>query len=514
MVPIRRILQNVPVELVAGDINTEIAGVEHHSGRIEPNMLFVLTLDDSQSARRYLLEAIERGAKGVVVKPSIIPFLQHISYNCVVLVTQEPRKSLGLLLKNWYNAPDEKLFVVGVTGTNGKTTTTWFLQQLLAALNVPAAIIGTLGMVEDRKISETGYTTPEPVLLWKLLHRSAISGYRAVAIEVTSHALDQGRVEGVSFDAAVFTNLSRDHLDYHRTMEAYFEAKARLFTSLNSSALAVLNGEDPYGRRLQAYTKARVLYYGREEGLDISIRDWCVEDEGAIVICEILGSTVTFRFPYPAQFLLFNALAAIGTLIGSGYPIEQILPHISSLRLPPGRMQRIDMPTGVSVYIDYAHTPDALRCVLRQLKEIVQNTNTRLFCLFGCGGERDVGKRAEMGKIAAALADQVILTTDNPRNEDPLRIVQDILQGIPKEEHHKIRIELDRKKAIFETLQSAGERDVVLIAGKGHEQFQIIGSRRIPFSDASIVEEWIRQSGVSDNTDVASSAEDLFSECS
>jgi len=387
----------------------------------------------------------------------------------------------GFIAHEFYGRPSESLWICGVTGTNGKTSCSQWLAHLLSLNDIRTGVIGTLGSGLPNALSEIPNTTPDALELHRMLAEFKSGGAQAVAMEVSSHGLDQGRLNGVAFDCALFTNLTHDHLDYHGTLEAYAEAKARLFDAPGLAA-AVLNLDDPFGARLAKRLAARgvrTIGYslsGEPAAESISVS----KIEGQKVEIESTWGSAAASIPQLGRFNVANALGVLGCLVAKGIAFAEGVKLLESLPQVAGRMQQIgDRPL---VVVDYAHTPDALDQVLSALKPVAQARGGRLVAVFGAGGGRDRAKRPVMGRVAAARADRIVLTSDNPRGEDPQAIIAAIREGVSGD----CAVELDRAKAISFAIASADAADVVLIAGKGHEGFQEIAGRRLPFSDAEV----------------------------
>lgn len=397
------------------------------------------------------------------------------------LVVREGRRAAAVAAAAWYDDPSRALRLLAVTGTNGKTTTVGMLRHLFDAPDAPAASIGTLGVLTGSAglvvPGGSGLTTPGPVELQRVLRLLADRGVRTVAMETSSHALHQRRIEGVRFEAAVFTNLTRDHLDYHGTMEAYFAAKASLVEWLAPEGVAVVNADDPAWASLAV--PGRRVTFGLEPGADVRAEALAFDGRGSRFVLRALGAAAEARLPLLGDFNIANALAAAATALALGRPMGQVTHALGTLPQVPGRLERLaDAPT---VLRDYAHTPDALE---RAITAVRPFTPGRLRVLFGCGGDRDRGKRPAMGAIAERLADVVYLTSDNPRTEEPERILDDIEAGMTRRTHRRIE---DRRAAIAAALAEAQPGDVVLLAGKGHETYQIRGTVAQPFDEAEIV---------------------------
>ncbi len=387
----------------------------------------------------------------------------------------------GFVAHEFYGRPSESMWVCGITGTNGKTSCSQWLTHLFSLKEIKTAVVGTLGSGFPPDLNSVDNTTPDALELHRLLAEFKTAGAQAVAMEVSSHGLDQGRVNGVAFDCALFTNLTQDHLDYHGTLTAYAEAKARLFDAPGLAA-AVLNLDDPFGAQLARRLAARGLrtigysLTGESAAEFISV----ARLEGQTAEIKSSWGSAEVAIPQLGRFNVANALGVLGCLVAKGIAFEEGVRLLEALPQVAGRMQQIgDRPL---VVIDYAHTPDALDKVLSALRPVAQARGGRLVALFGAGGGRDKAKRPVMGSVAAARADRVVLTSDNPRGEDPQAIVDAIRAGVSGD----CVIELDRAKAIDAVIGSAEDADVVLIAGKGHEGFQEIAGRRLPFSDAAV----------------------------
>ncbi|MGM0535920.1 MAG: UDP-N-acetylmuramoyl-L-alanyl-D-glutamate--2,6-diaminopimelate ligase [Pseudomonadota bacterium] len=397
------------------------------------------------------------------------------------------REALGELGQLLFAVPRE-LELVGVTGTNGKSSVTHYLAELSLALGVDAGLIGTLGHGRPGCLAAGQLTTPGPLALQAALGDLAADGVRRVAMEVSSHALEQGRLDGCRVHAAVFTNLSRDHLDYHGSMAAYAAAKARLFRR-HELALAVVNGDDPLARLMLAgvHPDVRVLAVGEEEAVTLRVIDWMPHAEGQRALIATPEGERVLELGLMGRFNLDNVLLAMATLLGLGHSLEALLSAAADLSPVPGRMQRLSRPGAPTVVIDYAHTPDALDNALSALRSHLPG-NGRLWCLFGCGGDRDAGKRPLMAAVARRLADVVVVTDDNPRHEEPAEIRAGILAGLDGADRTGVLELADRGAAIARVLAEAGPGDVVLIAGKGHEDYQESAGIRHPFSDLAEAE--------------------------
>ncbi|MGQ9656555.1 MAG: UDP-N-acetylmuramoyl-L-alanyl-D-glutamate--2,6-diaminopimelate ligase [Fimbriimonadales bacterium] len=489
------LMQGLPILEAHGD--AEIRGVSVDSRRVEKGDLFVALVGRQQDGHRFIADALQRGAVAVLVQqpaPLPVPEVPRVR-------VPDTREALWRIAQRLYGDPTQHLLTVGVTGTNGKTTTTHMLQQILVAHGLPTVLIGTLGArIEypegQRQVlaQEGEFTTPEVYQLQALLQQAHAQGAQAAVMEVSSHALDQRRADGVRFDIGVFTNLTQDHLDYHGTMEQYAAAKLRLFTDLARQSgkpfRAVLNIGDAWGMRFAAQAHGAVYTYDETEHAQVrATRVVYGRDALRFWVQTTLAhpSEIEMYTPLVAPYNLNNALAAITAALALHIPLETVQRGLANLSRVPGRFERVPINADYTVIVDFAHTPDALERVL-QAGRMLQPT--RLTVLFGCGGDRDPTKRPRMGKIAAERADRVIITSDNPRTEDPQQILEQILAGVPGALRSKVAlVEVDRRRAIEYALHTAQAGELILLAGKGHEPYQIVGTEKLPFSDIEVAKE-------------------------
>jgi UDP-N-acetylmuramoyl-L-alanyl-D-glutamate--2,6-diaminopimelate ligase len=463
-----------------------VHGIAADSRRIGPGDLFLACAGRREHGVRYAAQAVQAGAAAVAWEPA--PGVAPPEVGVPVVPVPGLGRLLGAIADGWYGAPSAALTVAGVTGTNGKTSCTWLVAQAAEALGTRCALIGTVGAGFPGALEPAELTTPDAVAVHGTLARLRAAGARAAAMEVSSHALDQGRVDAVRFDVAVLTNLSRDHLDYHGDMAAYGDAKARLFLE-HAPRAAVLNCGDELGRALAARVPARteLVLVSPQDPVPARAR-WlaaaAVAGSEAGLRIDVRGSfgECVLRSPLLGAFNADNLLAALGVLLAWGHPLADAAGALAAARPPPGRMERFGGGAAPLVVVDYAHTPDALA---KALAAVRAHCTGEVWCVFGCGGERDPGKRPLMGAVVEQHAEHVIVTNDNPRGEEPARIVADILAGMRAPE--RALVELDRRAAIERAVRDARAGDAVLVAGKGHEDYQTIGTRRIPFSDRAIV---------------------------
>ena len=456
-------------------IKTSVKNITSDSRKVQSGSLFLAYPGDKSDGRNYIADAIKNGAYAVLWESD------SFEWNAEWDVENKPIKQLraqaSTIASQFYNNPSTRMWMIGVTGTNGKTSISQWLSQCFNHLGNKTAVIGTLGNGLPNQLSATENTTPDAVLLQEMLADYVKQDVKTVVMEVSSHGLHQGRVKGVHFDVAVLSNLTRDHLDYHGSFEAYADAKRRLFVE-NELKCAVLNADDEFGRKLEAELTGAgtpVMCYGIDSG-DVRAIELHFENTHFTFYAHTPFGNAPVKANLIGRFNVYNVLAVLATLLASKVSLDDALEAISHIQSAAGRMQTMgggDLPL---VVVDYAHTPDALEKVLLTLKA---QTSAKLICIFGCGGNRDAGKRALMGKIASEIADTVVVTSDNPRDESPDKIIQDIVGAM----QGNYAIEEDRAKAISIGILSAKPHDIVLIAGKGHEDYQEIAGKKQHFND-------------------------------
>jgi UDP-N-acetylmuramoyl-L-alanyl-D-glutamate--2,6-diaminopimelate ligase len=459
-------------------LNVPITALTADSRRAKPGVAFAAYPGAVHDGRSFIPQAIAGGA------PAILWEADHFLWDPAWQVPNVPvaglKQRIGEIAACVYGDPSERLRMIGVTGTNGKTSVTHWIAQALNFIGMPSVVIGTLGNGFTGKLSPASNTTPDAVQLQEMLARYVQQDARACAMEVSSHGLHQGRVNGCRFNVAVLTNLSRDHLDYHGSMEAYAEAKAGLF-AWPGLEHAVLNLDDEFGQALVGKTgTAKVVGYGFRQG-EIVAESIRAGREGVLLSLNTAWGRAELNSPLLGRFNAYNLMAALAALLVSGISLDKACAALAQAKPPAGRMQTLGGGTHPLVVVDYAHTPDALEKVLATLRPLVGEG--RVICVFGCGGNRDKGKRPLMGRAAGQGADLVFVTSDNPRNEAPLAIIADILEGAKGD---TVRSEADRARAIFEAVGAARANDIVLIAGKGHEDYQEVQGQKTHFSDVEV----------------------------
>lgn len=485
---LKKLLQNIPSLTVKGFKDIEITGLCNNSKQAAPGYLFFAKKGLIHNGNQYIMDAISSGAVALATD-LYNPFLENV----VQIIHPNIPLLESLLAEKFYDAPSKKLLTIGITGTNGKTTTSYLIKHLLDHLEMPSGLIGTIEWIIKNNIFPSTQTTPDILTNQKLLHEMVLAGCKSAIMEVSSHGLDQGRVQTINFDIAIFTNLTPDHLDYHKTMESYAQAKAKLFSSLNPEKIkeknypkkGIINIDSPFAETMVQNIKVPIITYGLSLKADVRAEEIELSVSGSSCIICYKEYRLPFHTSLIGKFNLYNCLAAISTGLSLGYNLLEILTILSSFTTVPGRMERVENRNGKHIFVDYAHTEDALSNVLHTLREV---TKGKIICVFGCGGNRDRFKRPKMGAIAEKLSDELIITSDNPRNEPPELVIQEILAGIQNQIN--VRVEPDRKKAIGLAISELDRQDVLLIAGKGHENYQVFANYTIHFDDRIVAKEY------------------------
>jgi len=492
---LKQLVDELSAVKVEGPLDREIAGISYDSRRVTPGMVFVAIPGQKTDGHEFISTAIERGATAVICEKNGL-----VSQRATKIKVADAREALARAAAAYYQHPSRKLKVIGVTGTNGKTTVAFIVKQILQEAGVNCGLIGTVRYEIGDRVIPAQRTTPEALEIQQMMAQMLRADCQACVMEVSSHALEQKRVGCVEFDAAVFTNLTQDHLDYHGTMEKYFAAKKRLFASLEQGTKktgAIVNIDDPFGARLSKETNVEVLLtYGLTEAAKLRATQIRLDKDATQLVVETPQERFPCRLPLIGRHNVYNALAAVGAGLLLKVGLPPIQTALNSMKPVPGRLEAIALGQPFGVFVDYAHTDDALRNVLTTLREI---TPGRLLLAFGCGGNRDPGKRPKMGIVAATLASFTIITSDNPRRESPEKIAAAVEEGFRTVRQDGFRVELDRRRAIDEILRSANPGDTVLIAGKGHETYQEFEDTVIPFDDRIYVRETLETLGWRNN---------------
>ncbi len=477
------------VEISGGDANftvgdAEVSRIIADSRLVSEGDLFVAIDGATINGHIFVPEALERGAVAAVVERESDPSAR-------LIVVPDTRIALAEMAKEFYGKPDERLTIAGITGTNGKTTVTYMVSEIARAQGLKFGAIGTLGYYIGREKFKLDFTTPDPTVLFEILSLMANAGLNGTAMEVSSHGLAQRRSWNIVYDVVAFTNLTQDHLDFHGDMESYFAIKSGLFENIDSRTPSVINIDNKYGRRLiDRSSSERIITVGIEEDADLTAGNIATGRGTTSFDLTTPAGSGHVELQIPGRFNIYNALVAGGIGLALNWSLESIIMGLESFHGVPGRLETVTGNQPFAVYVDYCHTPDALENAIRSCAEIADG---KVIVVFGCGGDRDKDKRPKMGKVAGENADIVVITSDNPRSEVPARIIDDIESGVPIK-CEKYRVD-DRKSAINKALELAQAGDVVLIAGKGHEDYQIIGNTKIHFDDRETAAEWLIEKG-------------------
>ncbi len=469
-----KIATHIPDSIAEGAIRE----IQYDSRKVRSGDLFVAVRGFKTDGHSYLQDVQKKGAVAAVV--------EEINKQIEIpqIVVDDCRKTLALLAYNFYQIDKLSLKIIGITGTNGKTTASYLLRSIMDAAQLPAGVVGTIAYTYGDTRKSAPNTTPESLDLYRMLYEMEENGLKSCVMEVSSHALSLHRVEGLQFDAALFTNLGRDHMDFYRSVEDYFSAKAKLFGKVKENGAAVINDDDDYGRRLIKKVQGRVVTYGIAGDAQVTVLQKTMNIQGTKLLIGTPNEKFEVRSKLIGEFNVYNILSAAATAYALGIGKEAVIAGIGALERVPGRMQSFEIKPGVLAIIDYAHAPEALKNALMTVREI---TEKRLIVVFGAGGDRDRGKRPIMGQIAEELADLVLVTSDNPRTEDPKAIIDEVVSGMKIPQKRKVIV--DRRKAIAEAVRIAHKGDVVLVAGKGHESYQEINGVRSEFDEEKIIRE-------------------------
>ena len=489
-------------EVLAQSGNANVRGVEYDSRQVKPGDAFVAMRGESSDGNRFIDNAVAAGAVAIITDSAAEPARHGVAW----VQVSHGRRALARLSANFYRRPAEKLAITGITGTNGKSTTAFLVESILTAAGRKSALVGTIEYHIAGKVLPAPHTTPEALELNRMLAEALTHGATEAVMEASSHALAQQRVFGIPFDVAVFTNLTRDHLDYHHTMEEYFASKEALFEGCGTDPprAAVINMDDEYGRKLISISRSRrsrVLTYGLVEG-DLHAENVQLTSRGTRFDLIMPGDRLALFSPLIGKVNVYNMLAAAGAAFARGSSREAIVKGLGNLVRVPGRFERVDCGQPFTVVVDYAHTDDALRNLTSLAREFVRPGKGRVITLFGCGGDRDRAKRPLMGEVAGRGSDFVVLTSDNPRTEDPLAIINDARVGLQRS-GSQYKVEPDRRKAIALAVSEAGPGDIVLLAGKGHEKVQVSREGSLPFDDVEVARQVLREAGYSCGTALA-----------
>lgn len=483
---LKKLLKNISNCVVKGSQELMITGISSNSKSIIPGNLFIAKKGQTHDGEKYIFEAIEGGAAAVLTD-LYNPSLKQITQ----ILNSKPEEVEAQIAAEFYQHPSNALLTIGITGTNGKTTSSIIIKYLLDSLYGVAGLIGTIEYFIGSQRLQATRTTPDVTTNQRLLREMVNHECRSVVMEVSSHALMQGRVDYINYDIAVFTQLTAEHLDYHGTMQSYCEAKNRLFRNLNQlptkknrQKWAVINQDCNWSSEILEGCTANVLTYGVNKSADLIATHLRLDDQGTFAEVSYLEESVTCYWPLIGRFNVYNCLAAIGVLLTQGFTLKNISEKLKTLPFIQGRIQKVKNALDLKIYVDYAHTEDALKNVLMTLNEVKKG---KLIAVFGCGGDRDKFKRPKMAKVSEEYSDLAIVTSDNPRSEDPITICREVIKGFTN--NNIFMVELDRYEAIKKAILQASPEDLILIAGKGHETYQIFAKQTIEFDDSQVAQE-------------------------
>lgn len=482
MALLKDILYKVSLKSVGGDMATEVSGIAFDSRKVESRYVFVAQRGTQTDGHDYIEQAVKSGAVAVVCEKLPAETSSHVAW----VIVEDSSEALGIMASNFYDNPSKKLKLIGVTGTNGKTTCVTLLYQLFRSMGYSTGLLSTIENKIDDEVLSASHTTPDALTINKTLAQMVAKGCTHCFMEASSHAIVQHRIAGLSYAGALFTNLSHEHLDYHKTFDAYVKAKKMLFDGLPSTAFALTNTDDKRGRVMLQNTKANTHTYALKSIADFKAK--VIENGLMGLSLEINQQQVWFQLI--GDFNAYNLLAVYGTAVLLGEEENEVLKHLSALKAAAGRFDKVNTATGITALVDYAHTPDALENVLQTIKSF-RSGNEIVITVVGCGGNRDTVKRPLMAEIACNYSNKVIFTSDNPRFENPADILNDMQKGVSPAHYKKTLVVEDRKEAIKAAVAMAEPKDIILVAGKGHEDYQEIKGERIHFDDKEILEEML-----------------------
>lgn len=474
-------LQGLEYNVIKGEVNLEISAVQYDSRKISKGDLFICIEGFNVDGHNYVENAVKNGAVAIVCSKDL-----ELNLECTVIKVEDTREALAIIASNFYGKPSKSMKLIGITGTNGKTTSTYMIKSILEHAGYNVGLIGTIANYIGNEKVKAERTTPESLELHELFNKMKERNIDYCVMEVSSHSLSLNRVYGLNFSQGIFTNLTQDHLDFHKNFENYYEAKLKLFKSAKSS---IINIDDVYGKKMlqDIPQSSEKVTYSAEEG-DIAASNIVNHSRGAEFDLHYKGENIHIELSIPGRYNVYNALCSAGACLGEGISLEKIKEGLEKV-VVPGRCEIAtkDYNLGFDVIIDYAHTPDGLENILKTAREF---TKGRLISVFGCGGDRDKTKRPIMGKIGSDLSDIAVITSDNPRTEDPMLILQDIVYGIEKNNYIVVE---NRKEAIKKSMEVAKDGDVIVVAGKGHEDYQILKDRVIHFDEREVIADIIKE---------------------
>ena len=476
---LKQLIKDLNYERLENLTDCRIKGISCNSQEVRPGYLFVAVRGQSLDGHEYANHAVEKGAAAIIAQRNL-----RLKKKAAKIIVKDSSAALACVSAAFFNHPAKRLKVIGITGTNGKTTVSYLIERILACAGYPAGVTGTVNYRVGEKLYQAVNTTPQAVILQSFLRKVVLAKVKYAIIEVSSHALSQHRVDSLDFSSAIFTNLSREHLDYHGSLTNYFSCKLSLFRKLTPRAWAIVNLDQPYGRKIIKKIKSRLITYGIDRPAQIRARDLRLSIEKSCFRVVTPGGNIDIESPLIGRHNVYNILAATSAAFVEGIDFSHIKKGIKTCSFVPGRLQRIDCGQNFDLFVDYAHTEDALAQILNTFRDV---SKRRIILVFGCGGDRDKAKRPKMGKAATGGSDFVFITSDNPRSEDPNQIISDIVRGIAKGKNN-YKVILDRYQAIVQALSYAQAEDIVVIAGKGHESTQVFADKVVSFNDREVAE--------------------------
>ena len=479
---LKKLIEKLDIEYILGNIDLEISHISYDSRLLKKDSLFIAIDGFETDGHKYIEEAVSNGAKVIIIENELNYYREDITY----IKVASSRKAMAYISAAFYNYPQKDLKLIGVTGTNGKTTTTYLIKSILENAGYKAGLIGTIGNYINNEELNTSRTTPNSLELNKLFYEMKKQDIEYVVMEVSSHAIDLKRIFNLKFEIAVFTNISQDHLDYHKTFKNYLEVKSRLFKKVKSNGFSIVNIDDKAADKIINNSNSKVIKYSINQKSDFRAKNIKLNTAGASFLLNNYEKRV--RLNITGKFNIYNALAAIAVASKLNIDYNIIRKSFEKMDSIPGRFEVVKGNQDFTLIVDYAHTPDGMDNVLKTIKSLAQN---KIIIVFGCGGNRDKDKRPKMGSIALEYGDSIFITTDNPRNEDPKSIIEDIKKGL-KDNKSNYEVVLDRKKAINKAVEIAEKNDIIVIFGKGHETYQVFADETIHFDDREVAKEAIR----------------------
>jgi UDP-N-acetylmuramoyl-L-alanyl-D-glutamate--2,6-diaminopimelate ligase len=478
-----KIINGLEIEYIKGNKECDINEIRYDSRNVKKGDLFICIQGFKTDGHKYIDDVVDKEANAVVIDKELDKYDKNITY----IKVADSRKAMAVLAKNFFKNPLKKIDLIGVTGTNGKTTTTYLIKEILNQSGYKTGLIGTIEVFNGEESINASRTTPESLDIYRYLAEMRDKGVEYTVMEVSSHALALNRVDTMEFKAAVFTNLTQDHLDYHKTMDRYAAEKAKLFKKLKSDGAAIINNDDEYAQLFKDTTQQDIITYGIEKNSELQPNEIELSLEGV----KFTLNDLKYNLNLTGKFNIYNSLAAVGVAISLGIKEELIKNSLESIKGIPGRFETINLEQNFTVIVDYAHTPDSMINVLSAVQHFEHND---IIVVFGCGGERDKKKRPIMGEIAVKNSDYVVVTTDNPRSEVPETIIEEIVEGIQESKYNTPYIvEVEREDAIYEAINKAKKGDVVVIIGKGHETYQVFADKTIDFNDKAVAKAAIQK---------------------